>query len=93
MPVKFSIRTKASVDPARPFVRNEELTIKIYRKGYPGTILQTSTYGTKSTDYRIDTVLEKYITNFQTLKAPTTYVVEIYRKDLLIHSFEFQTVK
>jgi hypothetical protein len=93
MPVKFSIRVKASVDPAQPFIRNEELTIKIYRKGYPGTILQTSTYGTTSKDYRIDPIGEKYITNFKTLSTPATYVVEIYRKGMLIGSFEFKTVK
>jgi len=93
MPVKFSIRVKASVDPAQPFIRNEELTIKIYRKGYPETILQTSTYGTASKDYRIDPVSEKYITNFKTLSTPATYVVEIWRKGVLIGSFEFKTVK
>jgi len=93
MPVKFSIRVKASVDPAQPFIHNEELTIKIYRKGYPGTIFQTSTYGTTSTDYRIDSVGEKYITNFKTLSTPATYVVEIYRKGMLIGTFEFKTVK
>ena len=93
MPVKFSIRVRASVDPAQPFIRNEELTIKIYRKGYPGTILQTSTYGTTSKDYRIDPIGEKYIANFKTLSTPATYVVEIYRKGMLIGSFEFKTVK
>jgi len=93
MPVKFSIRVKASVDSAQPFIHNEELTIKIYRKGYPGTILQTSTYGTTSRDYRIDSIGEKYITNFKTLSTPATYVVEIYRKGMLIGSFEFKTVK
>ena len=93
MPVKFSIRVKASVDPAQPFIYNEELTIKIYRKGYPGTILQTSKYGTGSTNYRIDPVGEKYITNFKTLSTPATYVVEIYRKGILLGSFEFKTVK
>jgi len=93
MPVKFSIRVIASVDPTQPFIRNEELTIKIYRKGYPGTILQTSTYGTASIDYRIDPLGEKYITNFKTLSTPAIYVVEIYRKGMLIGSFEFKTVK
>jgi hypothetical protein len=92
MPVKFSIRVIASVDPTQPFIRNEELTIKIYRKGYPGTILQTSTYGTTSKDYRIDPASEKYITNFKTLSTSATYVVEIYRKGMLIGSFQFYTV-
>lgn len=93
MPIKFSIRVKASVNPAQPFVLNEELKIKIYEKGKPGTILQTSTYGAGAGNYRIDPIGEKYMTNFQTLKTPTTYVVDIYRKDLLIGSFEFKTVK
>jgi squalene-hopene/tetraprenyl-beta-curcumene cyclase len=93
MPIKFSIRVKASVDPAQPFIYNEELTIKIYKKGSPGTILQTSTYGTTSRDYRIDSVSGLYITNFKTSTTPTTYVVEIYRKDLQIGTFQFSTVK
>lgn len=93
MPVKFSLRVVAAVDQDQPFVRNEELTIKIYARGDPGNILQTSTYGTTSTDYRIDPIGEKYITNFKTLRTPKTYVVEIYRKGMLIGTFEFQTVK
>jgi len=93
MPVKFSLRIAAAVDPSQPFVRNEELTIKIYEKGYNETILQTSTYGINSTDYRINSTQEQYITNFKTLKTPKTYVVDIWRNDMLIGSFEFKTVK
>jgi len=93
MPVKFSLRVVEAVDPSQPFVWNEELTIKIYEKGHPENILQTSTYGITSRDYRIDPEDEHYITNFKTLKTPTTYVVEIYRGDMLIDSFEFSTVK
>jgi len=94
MPVKFSIRVKASVDPAQPFIYNEELTIKIYKKASPTNILlQTSTFGTTSTDYRISSTSELYITNFKTLSTPATYVVEIYRKGVLIGTFEFKTVK
>jgi hypothetical protein len=94
MPVKFSIRVKASVDPARPFIYNEELTIKIYKKASPSNILlRTSTFGTASTDYWIDPVSEKYHTNFKTLSTPATYVVEIWRKGVKIGSFEFKTVK
>lgn len=93
MPIKFSLRVVAAVDPAEPFVRNEELTIKIYEKTDPGTILQTLTYGTESTDYRISSTKEQYITNFKTLKTPKTYVVDIWRDTLLIGSFEFNTVK
>jgi M6 family metalloprotease-like protein len=93
MPIKFSLRVYETVDPAKPFVYNEQLTIKIYKKGYPNNVLQTSTYGTGSTNYRIDVISEKYITNFKTLNTPATYVVEIYRKGMLIGSFEFKTVK
>jgi hypothetical protein len=89
MPVKFSLRVDTSVDPNQPFVYNEELTIKIYAKNDPNTILQTSKYGTTARDYRIDIVSELYITNFQTLKNPATYVVEIYRNEMLIGKFEF----
>ena len=92
MPVKFSLRIVASVDPNQPFVRNEELIIIIFEKGYPANILQTSTYGTTARDYRIDDLNELYITNFKTLKTPTTYIVEIYRKEMLIGTFEFSTV-
>jgi hypothetical protein len=94
MPVKFSIRVKASVDPAQPFIYNQELVIKIYKKASPSNILlQTSTFGTASTNYRIDSDSEKYITNFKTLSTTATYVVQIYRKGMLIGSFEFKTVK
>ncbi len=50
-------------------------------------------YETSSKDYRIDSPGEKYITNFKTSKKPTTYLVEIWRKRLLIGTFEFATVK
>ncbi len=93
MPVKFSLGVKASVDPARPFVQNQELTIKIFAQNSAGAILQTSTFGTTSKDYRIDPEGELYITNFRTLRVPKIYMVEIYRKDCLIDSFEFSTVK
>jgi len=93
MPIKFCIRVIEAVDPTEPFVRNEELTIKIYVKGNPQNILQTSIYGSSSTDYRIDSIGEKYITNFKTLSTPKTYVVDIWRDTVLIGGFEFATVK
>jgi hypothetical protein len=92
MPIKFSLRVTEAVDPAKPFVYNEELTVLVRRK-VTGEVLQTSTYGDTSTDYRIDPLSELYITNFKTLKTPLTYVVEIYRKDMLLDSFEFNTIK
>jgi hypothetical protein len=93
MPVKFALRVAASVDPGQPFVYNEELIIEIYSVDDPSNILQTSTFGDTAQDYRINTVDEHYITNFRTLKTPKTYVVEIYRKGMLISTFEFSTVK
>ncbi len=92
MPVKFSLRVVEAVDPDMPFVRNEELEIKIYDKS-TGEILQNSIYGDTSTDYRINDDTEQYITNFKTSKTPTTYVVEISRKGMVIGSFEFTTFK
>jgi len=94
MPVKFSLRVAEAVDPAQSFVYNEELAIIIYEEGYPEPVLQESTYGDTARDYRIDSTGELYITNFRTIrKKLTTYMVEIYRKDMLIGSFTFETVK
>lgn len=94
MPAKFSLRVFENVDPAKPFVYNEELTILIYEESYPESILQESTYGDTARDYRIDSISELYITNFRTIKKKlTTYVIEIYRKDMLIGWFTFETVK
>jgi len=91
MPVKFSLRVVASVDPAQPFVYNEELAIEISKNG---DIKQTSTYGDTARDYRINSENELYITNFRTARRKlATYVVDVYRKDMLIGSFEFSTVK
>lgn len=93
MPIRFSIRVKASVDPSQPFIYNEELTIKIYKIASPSNaLLQTSNFGSGSTNYRIDTG-RLYITNFKTLSTPATYLVNIYRKGMLIGSFQFSTVK
>ena len=94
MPVKFSLRVFENVDPDQPFVYNEELTIVIYEEGHPESTMQESTYGDTARDYRIDSIGELYITNFRTIrKKLTTYVVEIYRKDMLIGWFTFETVK
>ncbi|MHC4623695.1 MAG: hypothetical protein ACYS4W_07310 [Planctomycetota bacterium] len=80
MPIKFSLRVAESVDPAMPFVYNEELEIRIYDAAEPGDILQASRFGHSSTEYRIDSVGEKYITNFKTDKTKeATYVVEVWR--------------
>jgi hypothetical protein len=67
-----------------PFVWKQELTIVIYEMDN-SKILQKSTYGTGSRNYRIDTLGQLYITNFQTLKSPTTYVAEIYRGSMHLH--------
>jgi len=93
MPVKFSLRVAASVDPSQPFVYNEELTIKVFATNNPSKILQASTFGDEAKDYRIDTGGELYITNFKTLKTPTQYTVEVYRDTFLIGRFTTKTVK
>lgn len=95
MPVKFSLRIAESVDPAQPFVYNEELEIRIYNAADPDNILQTSLYGDTSRDYRIDSDGELYITNFKTAKQPALYIVEIWRtaNNFLVGSFTFSTVK
>ena len=93
MPVKFALRVAAAVDPLQPFVYNEELTIVIYATDKPDEILQESTFGDHSRDYRIDSLQELYITNFRTLRTPKEYVIEVYRKGMLINSFTFETVK
>ena len=99
VPVKFSLRIAKSVDPAMPFVYNEDLEIRIYRCDNAScssrTLMQTSVYGTKSTDYRIDVTAQLYQTNFQTTKIPAQYLVEIWRptKNFLVGSFTFKTVK
>jgi hypothetical protein len=95
MPVKFSLRIAKSVDPAMPFVYNEDLEIRIYDAKSPGTILQKSVFGIGSTNYRIDLAAKLYLTNFKTKKTPATYVVEIWRpsKNFMVGSFTFKTVK
>lgn len=92
VPVKFSLRVAEVVDPNTPFVRNEEITILIYTLDNPNVILHSATYGDTSEDYRIDSVGELYITNYKTLKKPKTYLVEVWRKGMLIGNFTFNTV-
>jgi len=93
MPVRFSLRIAENVDPAMPFVYNEELEIRIYDARSPYTILKTAVFGSASTNYRING--EVYITNFQTGKTHATYVVEIWRpnKNFMVGSFTFRTTK
>ncbi len=92
MPVKFSLRVSDLVDPNMPFVRNEELEIIIYASDNIDKILQNSTYGGTSTDYRIISESEMYITNFKTAKKPKEYVVQIWRNNFLVGNFTFETV-
>lgn len=92
MPIKFSLRVAEGVDPNMPFVVNQELEIFIADTA-TGEVLQHSTYGDSSKDYRINEFTEHYITNFKTHKKPTTYMVTIYRGDFFIDAFTFATVK
>ena len=87
MPVKFSLRVVQEVDPAQPFVYSEELTITIYEAGKLTPLLQSSTFGSDARDYRINAAQQTYITNFQTLKKPMQYTVEILRNALSIGTF------
>jgi len=93
MPVKFSLRVVQEVDPAQPFVYSEDLTITIYEAGKPTPVLQRSTFGSGARDYRINAAQQTYITNFQTLKNPMQYTIEILRDALSIGTFGFQTTK
>jgi len=93
MPVKFSLRVDASVNPAQPFVYDKDLTIKIFATSNPGNILQTSTFGKGARNYRIADGGRLYITNFQTLKTPMQYTVEVYSGPFMVGSFTFKTVK
>jgi hypothetical protein len=92
MPIKFALRVIEEVDPAMPFVINQELDIFITDLE-TGLVLQHSIYGDGSKNYRINYVSEHYITNFKTHKTPTTYSVSIYRHDFLIGDFSFSTHK
>ena len=93
MPVKFSLRVVQEVDPAQPFVYSEALTITIYEAGKPTPVLQRSTFGSGARDYRINAAAQTYITNFQTLKQPKQYTVEILRGALSIGTFGFKTTR
>jgi len=93
VPVKFALVINEAVDPDMPFVYNEELEVRIFDVANPGDVLQSSLYGDDSTDYRIDSVGELYITNFKTAKIPAVYEVEIWRisSNFLIGAFTFDT--
>ena len=94
MPVKFSLRVAAEVDPAQPFVYNETLAVRIVDTADPAEPKQTSVFGDGAANYRIDVVDEHYITNFRTDRTPTDYTVEIWRlsgSDHLVGTFGFAT--
>lgn len=95
MPLKFSLRVSAFVNANAPAVRNEGLLVKVYETANPTAILQSSTFGEKSTDYRISSDAALYITNFKTSKRPTAYTVEVWRvdQDYLVGSFSFETAR
>jgi hypothetical protein len=95
MPIKFTLKVLESVNPNTPFVRNEDLEIRIYETADPNTILQSSLFGDRSTDYRINSDTELYITNFKTSKTPTEYTVKIWNtvNDFLLGTFAFETMR
>ena len=93
MPIKFLLNVKESVDPSQPFIYDEKLTIRLFKKAPTSNVLmQTFVFGETSGDYRIDSG-ELYIANFKTLRTPETYIVKISRQTMLIASFEFRTTK
>ena len=94
VPIKFSMRVNEAVDPDKPFVYNEGLTIKVYEViDSDNKLLKEYIFGEGSKYYRIDTEEEHYIANFKTSKKTTHYLVEIKRigNDLLLGSFSFVT--
>ena len=93
VPIKFSLRISAEVDPKMPFVYNENLEVRIFENSNPNIVLQSSLYGDTATDYRIDSEHQHYITNFQTGKNVAEYAVEIRRtvNDFLLGIFSFET--
>jgi len=91
MPIKFSLRVAEAVDTSMPFVVNQELDIFITDTS-TNEILQHSTFGDSSKDYRINELTELYITNFKTHKDPTTYLVSVYKRQFFIDEFTFVTV-
>jgi hypothetical protein len=93
IPIKFEVRVDAAIDPATPFVLNEELVVHVYETSNAEELLQESFYGDASRDYRVNAESEHYITNFKTSKTPMQYTVEIRRlaNDHIIGSFEFET--
>lgn len=97
MPIKFSLRIRADVDLSQPFVYNEDLEIRIYlcknANCSSKTPIQTSVFGTKSINYRIDTTNKMYITNFKTSETQAEYKVEIWRpsNNFTVGSFTFKT--
>lgn len=95
VPIKISVRVSINIDPSAPFVHNEKLEFRIYETSNPGNVLQLSRFGDKSTDYRINSATELYITNFKTSKKQTQYTVDILRitNDFLIGSFDFVTTR
>jgi hypothetical protein len=95
MPIKFTVRVHASVDPSEPFVYNEQLEITVFALSDPSDVLQVSTFGEGSADYRIDLNAEMYITNFKTSRTPEDYVVQVRRTITghLIGEFGFSTTR
>lgn len=79
------------MEASQPFVYNDELTIRNYAASQPSMILQASTFGTTSTDYRIDEVASLYIVNFKTQPKPESHMVDVLWNGFLVGSFGFET--
>ena len=83
-----------AVDSDQPFVYSQGLEVRVF-EAYGDSLLQASRYGDTSTDYRIDSHGELYITNFKTAKEPAEYAVEVWQlsTDFKLGSFSFETAR
>jgi hypothetical protein len=69
MPVKFTVR-----DCNSTFIADQRVTVRVYEGA---TQKFSATYGDSSSQVRIDTVAEQYITNFQTATGAHDYTVKV----------------
>jgi len=99
MPVKFALKMRDVVDPDQAFVYNDGLVVNVFKKAATldaeNELLQTFVFGEGDDYYRIDTVDEIYIANFQTLEELAEYIVEVRQlsNDWLLGTLFFETLK
>ena len=91
VPLKFTLRVDAAVDPSTPFVYREDLNVRVSLVAAPSTTVFLAVFGSTSGDYRIDSSTGTYITNFDTPSTPASYLVEVRRGTFVIGSFSLTT--